>query len=35
MFLCTEHSDADIDETIAAIGASLTALRARGLLEVT
>jgi glutamate-1-semialdehyde 2,1-aminomutase len=34
MFLCTEHSDADIDETIAAVDASLGALRARGLLEV-
>jgi glutamate-1-semialdehyde 2,1-aminomutase len=34
MFLCTEHSDADIDETIAAIDASFAALRARGALEV-
>jgi len=34
MFLCTEHTDADIDETIAAIDASLTALAARGVLEV-
>jgi glutamate-1-semialdehyde 2,1-aminomutase len=34
MFLCTEHSDADVDETVAAVDASLTALRARGLLEV-
>ena len=34
MFLCTEHSDADVDETIAAAAASFAALRARGLLEV-
>jgi glutamate-1-semialdehyde 2,1-aminomutase len=34
MFLCTEHSDADIDETIAAIAASLRALRDRGALDV-
>jgi glutamate-1-semialdehyde 2,1-aminomutase len=34
MFLCTEHSDADVDETVAAIDASLAALRSRGLLEV-
>ncbi len=34
MFLCTEHSDADIDETIAAIGESFGALESRGLLEV-
>jgi glutamate-1-semialdehyde 2,1-aminomutase len=34
MFLCTEHTDADIDETIAAIDASMTALAARGVLEV-
>lgn len=35
MFLCTEHGDADVDETIVAIRASLSALRARGLLEVS
>ena len=35
MFLCTEHSDADVDETITAIAASFTALQSRGLLEVT
>lgn len=34
MFLCTEHSDADVEETIAAIGESFAALAARGLLEV-
>lgn len=34
MFLCTEHSDADIDETIAAIAGAFTALESRGLLEV-
>jgi glutamate-1-semialdehyde 2,1-aminomutase len=34
MFLCTEHSDADVDETIAAIGESFAALAAGGLLEV-
>jgi glutamate-1-semialdehyde 2,1-aminomutase len=34
MFLCTEHSDADIDETIGAIGESFAALESRGLLEV-
>jgi glutamate-1-semialdehyde 2,1-aminomutase len=34
MFLCTEHSDADVDETIAAIDASFASLRSRGLLEV-
>jgi glutamate-1-semialdehyde aminotransferase len=34
MFLCTEHTDADIDETIAAIDASLHALRDRGVLEI-
>jgi glutamate-1-semialdehyde 2,1-aminomutase len=34
MFLCTEHSDADIDETIAAIADSFAALDSRGLLEV-
>jgi len=34
MFLSTEHSDADIDETIAAIEASFAALRARGALEI-
>ncbi len=34
MFLCTEHSDADIDETVAAIGESFEALESRGLLEV-
>jgi glutamate-1-semialdehyde 2,1-aminomutase len=34
MFLCTEHSDADIDETVAAIGESFGALESRGLLEV-
>jgi glutamate-1-semialdehyde 2,1-aminomutase len=34
MFLCTEHSDADVDETIAAIAASFVALDARGALEV-
>jgi glutamate-1-semialdehyde 2,1-aminomutase len=33
MFLCTEHSDADVDETIAAIDASLRALRARDVLD--
>ena len=33
MFLSTEHTDADIDETIAAIDASFSALRARGALE--
>jgi glutamate-1-semialdehyde 2,1-aminomutase len=33
MFLCTEHTDADVDETIAAIGASFAALESRGLLE--
>jgi glutamate-1-semialdehyde 2,1-aminomutase len=35
MFLCTEHSDADIDETIAAVAAAFAALQSRGLLEVT
>lgn len=30
MFLSTEHSDADVDETIGAIGESLAELRARG-----
>jgi glutamate-1-semialdehyde 2,1-aminomutase len=35
MFLCTEHSDADIDETIAAIADAFTALESRGLLEVS
>jgi glutamate-1-semialdehyde 2,1-aminomutase len=35
MFLCTEHSDADIDETIAAIDESFDVLESRGLLEVT
>ena len=34
MFLCTEHSDADIDETVAAIGESFEALASRGRLEV-
>ena len=34
MFLCTEHSDADIDETIASIAGSFAALESRGLLEV-
>ena len=34
MFLCTEHSDADIDETIAAIDESFGILQSRGLLEV-
>jgi glutamate-1-semialdehyde 2,1-aminomutase len=34
MFLCTEHSDADIDETVAAIADSFAALASRGLLEV-
>ncbi|HEY5350383.1 MAG TPA: glutamate-1-semialdehyde 2,1-aminomutase [Candidatus Lustribacter sp.] len=34
MFLCTEHTDADIDETIAAIADSFTALQSSGLLEV-
>jgi glutamate-1-semialdehyde 2,1-aminomutase len=34
MFLCTEHSDADIEETIAAIADSFAALESRGLLEV-
>lgn len=34
MFLCTEHSDADVDETIAAIAESFAALESRGLLEV-
>jgi glutamate-1-semialdehyde 2,1-aminomutase len=34
MFLCTEHSDADIDQTIAAIADSFAALESRGLLEV-
>jgi glutamate-1-semialdehyde 2,1-aminomutase len=34
MFLCTEHSDADVDETIAAIDGAFTALESRGLLEV-
>ncbi len=33
MFLCTEHSDADVDETIAAIAGAFTALESRGLLE--
>ena len=32
MFLCTEHTDADVDETIAAIDASFTALNARNAL---
>jgi glutamate-1-semialdehyde 2,1-aminomutase len=32
MFLSTEHSDADVDETIAAIEASFAALQARGTL---
>jgi len=34
MFLCTEHSDADVDETVAAIADAFTALESRGLLEV-
>ena len=34
MFLCTEHTDADIDETIAAIADTFTALESRGLLEL-
>jgi glutamate-1-semialdehyde 2,1-aminomutase len=34
MFLCTEHSDADVETTIAAIADSFTALARRGLLEV-
>jgi glutamate-1-semialdehyde 2,1-aminomutase len=34
MFLCTEHSDADVDETIAAIAASFAALRSRGALAL-
>jgi glutamate-1-semialdehyde 2,1-aminomutase len=34
MFLCTEHSDADVDETVAAIADAFTALASRGLLEV-
>jgi glutamate-1-semialdehyde 2,1-aminomutase len=34
MFLCTEHTDVDVDETIAAIADSFAALRSRGLLEV-
>ena len=34
MFLCTEHTDADVDETVAAIGDSFAALASRGLLEV-
>jgi glutamate-1-semialdehyde 2,1-aminomutase len=34
MFLCTEHTDADVDETIAAIADSFAALQSRGLLEV-
>ena len=34
MFLCTEHSDADIDDTITAIGGSFGVLQSRGLLEV-
>jgi glutamate-1-semialdehyde 2,1-aminomutase len=34
MFLCTEHSDADVEETIAAIADSFAALQSRGLLEV-
>ncbi len=34
MFLSTEHSDADVDETIAAIENSLAHLRARGALEI-
>jgi glutamate-1-semialdehyde 2,1-aminomutase len=34
MFLCTEHSAADVDETLAAIAESFDALQSRGLLEV-
>ena len=34
MFLCTAHTDADVDQTIVAIGASFAALQARGALEV-
>jgi glutamate-1-semialdehyde 2,1-aminomutase len=34
MFLCTEHTDADVDETVAAIADSFAALTSRGLLEV-
>jgi glutamate-1-semialdehyde 2,1-aminomutase len=34
MFLCTEHSDADIEETIAAVAGTFAALESRGLLEV-
>ncbi len=34
MFLSTEHSDADVDETIAAIENSLAHLHARGALEI-
>ena len=33
MFLCTEHSDADVDETVAAIAGAFSALESRGLLE--
>jgi len=35
MFLSTEHSDADVDETIAAVARAFTALESRGLLEVS
>jgi hypothetical protein len=34
MFLCTEHSDGDVEETIAAIADSFAVLESRGLLEV-
>ena len=33
MFLCTEHADADIEETIAAVAETFAALESRGLLE--
>ena len=33
MFLCTEHGDADVDETIAATADAFAALESRGLLE--
>ncbi len=32
MFLSVAHSDADIDETIAAVGSSLTEMRSSGVL---
>jgi glutamate-1-semialdehyde 2,1-aminomutase len=34
MFLCTEHSDADVEETVVAIAGSFAALESGGLLEV-